>query len=75
MEAISARGKDCTTCAVTPVYLQVAPYQYVRRLEISMDNPIAAGGKGKIIEISLRDFCRTFQRKRQHILWLPMKIV
>jgi len=44
MEALSARGKGCANCAVKFVYLQVGPYQYVRRLEISMDNPIAAGG-------------------------------
>jgi len=44
METLSERGKGCTNCAVIFVYLQVAPYQYVRRLEISMDNPIAAAG-------------------------------
>lgn len=46
--------KAAPNCTVIFVYLQVAPYQYVRRLEIAMDNPIAAGGKGKIVEISPR---------------------
>jgi hypothetical protein len=27
------------------------------------------------VEVSHRDFDRTFQRKQQHILWLPVKIV
>jgi len=44
MEALSAREKGCANCAVIFVYLQVGPYQYVRRLETSMDNLIAAGG-------------------------------
>ena len=40
-----------------------------------MDNPIAAAGQAEIVKVSYRDFHRTFQRKQQHIIWLPVKLV
>lgn len=40
-----------------------------------MYNPITAGRKGGIVEMSHRNSNSAFYRKQQHILQLPVKIV
>jgi len=40
-----------------------------------MYDPVTAGGKGGIVEMSHRIFTRAFHRKQHTILQLPVKIV